>query len=133
MSQKPGFKLFDTSKRVRTNQGPSASSTTGGRSTAQRVFDGAILVTQFTSVVAGANDLLGPLKVASDILGFVLKSVQVTIVPYVPGVYCSQLCRMPEMPVRDGRHSSGDSIFTSLSFKVRRETLTRIANSIRKT
>ncbi len=91
------------------------------------------MVTQFTSVVAGASDLLGPLKAASDILGFVLKSVQVTISPYVPGVYCSQLYRMSEMPVRDGRHSSRDSMFTSPSFKVRRETLTRIANSTRKT
>jgi hypothetical protein len=130
MSQKPGFKLF---KRARTNQESSAGSTTVERSTGQRVLDGTILFTQFTSVVAGASDLLGPLKAASDILGFVLKSVQVTIAPYVPEAYCSQLCRMLEMPTRGGMHSSRDSMFTSPSFKVRRDALTRIANSTRTT
>jgi hypothetical protein len=82
MSQKSGFKLFDTSKRPRRNQEPSAGSTTGDRSTGQRMLNGAILVTEFTSVVTGASDLLGPLKAVNDILGFVLKSVQVTIAFY---------------------------------------------------
>lgn len=44
-----------------------------------RLFDGAIMCTQFTSVIAGASDLLGPLKAASDILGFVLQTVKVRI------------------------------------------------------
>jgi len=47
------------------------------RSLRDRLLDGAIKFTQFTSVVAGASNLLGPLKAASDILGFVLQTVKV--------------------------------------------------------
>ena len=95
MSQKPqksGLKLFDTSKRARTNPEHAVSSSTGERSTSQRVdhvLAGAILVTEFTSAVAGASDLLGPLKVASDILKFVLKSAQVSIALHILKDYFS--------------------------------------------
>ena len=90
MSQKPqksGLKLFDTSKRARTNPEHAVSSSTDEGSTSRRVLAGAILVTEFTSAVAGASDLLGPLKVTSDILKFVLKSAQVRIFACLEGLF----------------------------------------------
>jgi hypothetical protein len=49
------------------------------RSLRDRLLDGAILFTKFTSVVGGASDLLGPLKAASDCLGFALQTVKARI------------------------------------------------------
>jgi hypothetical protein len=49
------------------------------RSLRDRLFDGATKFAQFTSAVAGASDILAPLKAASDVLGFVLQTVKVRI------------------------------------------------------
>lgn len=48
------------------------------RPTSQRALDGAILFNKFLTTVAGASDVLGPLKVACDILGFMLDTTKVS-------------------------------------------------------
>lgn len=84
--QKPEIRYQPTTFKATQHIGRHAASTgedptkntTGKRSLRDRLFDGVVMCTKFTSAVAAATDLLAPLKAASDILGFVLETVKVS-------------------------------------------------------